>query len=83
MDVYPIEHRGLFLSIITDYDLSFKELHLLLDRLMEEEVFGPGRNEPGDGCFYDLVIDGWKYVVDAQGYEVVIYQKTLAEKGKS
>ena len=77
MDVYPIEHKGLFLNIITEYDLSFKELRLLLDRLMEEEAFGPDGNELGDGCFYDIVIDEWNYMVDVQGYEVVIYRNTI------
>lgn len=82
MDVYPIEHKGLFLSIITDYDLSFKELRLLLDRLLEECAFGPEGHDPGDGYFYDIAIDGWKYVVDVQGYEVVIYRKMLAGEEK-
>lgn len=80
MDVYPIEHKGLFLNIITDYDLSFKELRLLLDRLMEKDVFGPDGDEPEDGCFYNIVIDEWKYIVDVQGYEVIIYRKIIEKE---
>ena len=80
MEVYPIEHKGLILNIITDYDLTFKELRLLLDKLMEEEAFGPEGVEPGDGYFYDIVIDEWKYIVDVQGYEVVVYRKIPEEE---
>ena len=79
MEVYPFHHKNLFFNIITDYDLTFKEIREILDYLLKIEAF-PG--EAGDlevGKFYDIRLGKVIYEVDIQRYEVVIYRRTEAE----
>jgi hypothetical protein len=82
MDVYPIQHKGMFLSIITDLDLTFVELRGVLDMLMEENAFDKDKDKDrdaqddlGPGRLWDIEFSGAKYVVDVYNKDVVIYTK--------
>jgi len=79
MDIYPFHHRDLFFNIITDYDLTFKEVRGILDYLLQVGAFREdGQNWEG-GKFYDIRLGQAQYEVDVLGFEVVIYQKTELE----
>jgi hypothetical protein len=78
MDVYPIQHKGMFLSIVTDLDLTFVELRGVLDMLMEENAFDKDKDaqdDLGPGRLIDIEFSGAKYVVDVYNKDVVIYTK--------
>ena len=75
MEVYPFHHQNLFLNIITDYDLTFKEIRSILDYLRTNEAFKEEENG-GYGKLYDFQLDNVEYEVDVNGYEVVIYRRT-------
>ena len=75
MEVYPFHHQNLFLSIITDYDLTFKEIRNILDYLLANEAFKEGENW-GHGKFFAFQLDNVEYEVDVNCYEVVIYRRT-------
>ncbi len=74
MDVYPIHHKNLIFNLITDYDLAFKEVRAILDDLLDKGAFKGQEAEVGR--FFDLEIENIQYVVDVNGYEVVVYQRT-------
>lgn len=77
MDVYPIHHRNLIFNLITDYDLTFVEVRAILDDLIEKGAFKEQEAEDGEvGRFFDLEIAKVQYVVDVNGYEVVVYRRT-------
>ena len=76
MEVYPFHHRNLFFSIITDYDLSFREIRGLLDYLLEAGAFKEEGEDWGQGKLYDIQLGKVQYAVDANRYEVVIYRRT-------
>ncbi len=73
MEVYPFHHKNLFFNIITDYDLTFKEIRDILDYLLEGEAFSP---EEEEGKFYDVQLGRVQYEIDVHGYEVVVYRRT-------
>ena len=76
MEVYPIHHQNLFFRIITDYDLTFKEVRGILDYLLEVDA-SQKEEEDGEGRkFYDIQLDNVHYEVDVNFYEVVIYRRT-------
>lgn len=75
MDVYPIRHKNLIFNLITDYDLSFKEVRAILDDLLDKGVFKE-QKEAEAGKFFDLEIENIHYVIDVNGYEVVVYRRT-------
>ena len=75
MDVYPIRHKNLIFNLITDYDLSFKEVRAILDDLLDKGVFKE-QEEAEVGKFFDLEIENIQYVIDVNGYEVVVYRRT-------
>lgn len=73
MDVYPIHHKNLLFNLITDYDLTFKEVRAILDDLLDRGAF---RGQDAEaGRFFDLEIEKIQYVVDVNGYEVVVYRR--------
>jgi hypothetical protein len=75
MEVYPFHHQNLFFNIITDYDLTFKEIRGILDHLLKIGSFK--EEKTGDfGKLYDFHLDNVEYEVDVNGYEVVIYRRT-------
>jgi predicted transcriptional regulator len=75
MDVYPIHHKNLIFNLITDYDLSFKEVRAILDDLLDKGVFKE-QEEAEVGKFFDLEIENIQYVIDVNGCEVVVYRRT-------
>ena len=75
MEVYPFHHKNLFFNIITEYDLTFKEIRSVLDYLLASEAFKEEENL-GYGKLYDFQLDQVGYEVDVNGYEVVIYRRT-------
>ena len=75
MDVYPIHHKNLIFNVITDYDLSFKEVRAILDDLLDRGAFKE-KEETEAGKFFDLAIENIQYVVDVYGYEVFVYRRT-------
>jgi hypothetical protein len=77
MDVYPIHHKNLIFNLITDYDLTFVEVRAILDDLIEKGAFkGQDAEDAEIGRFFDLEIENIQYVVDVNGYEVVVYRRT-------
>jgi hypothetical protein len=75
MEVYPFHHQNLFFNIITDYDLTFKEIRGILDHLLKIGSFK--EEKTGDfGKLYDFHLDNVEYEVDVNGYGVVIYRRT-------
>jgi len=77
MDVYPIHHKNLIFNVITDIDLSFKEVRAILDYLLDHDAFGEQVEETGEtGEFHDFEIERIQYIVDVRGYEVVVYRRT-------
>ena len=73
-DVYPIAHNGRVYNIITEMDMTFREVRAMLDWLdakgafVEDETLGPGR-------FYSVRAEGFLFEVDVQGFEVVVYRR--------
>lgn len=85
MEVYPIHHQNLFFNIITDYDLTFKEIRGILDYLISVDAFHEENQEWGGGQFYTIRLGNIEYEVDVNYYEVVIFRRTeisWAEKNK-
>ncbi len=76
MDVYPFHHKNLFFNIITDMDLTFKEVRGILDYLLDKEAFKEEAEDWGDGKLYELSFDGVQFEVDVNCYEVVVYRRT-------
>jgi len=76
MEVYPFHHKNLFFNIITEYDLTFKEIRNILDQLLKSEAFDESGENWGCGRLYTLQLDNIEYQLDVNGYEVVIYRRT-------
>ena len=76
MEIYPFHHQGLFFNIITDYDLTFKEIREILDYLLKIEVFSEEGDEFASGKFHDIRLGNVLYEVDVHRYEVVVYRRT-------
>lgn len=76
MEVYPFHHQNLFFNIITDYDLTFKEIRNILDQLMKNEAFNIKGENWGCEKLYNFQLDNVEYELDVNGYEVVIYRRT-------
>ena len=76
MEVYPFHHRNLFFHIITDYDLSFKEVRGVLDYLLDAGAFKEEGEDWGEGKLYDVQLGKVQYAVDVNQYEVAVYRRT-------
>jgi len=76
MEVYPFHHKNLFFNIITEYDLTFKEIRNVLDQLMKDEAFNERGENWGYGKLYNFQLDNIEYEMDVHCYEVVIYRRT-------
>jgi hypothetical protein len=76
LEVYPLHHKNLIFNIITDYDLTFKEIRGILDYLLGFEAFKEEGEDWGQGKFYDIQLGKVLYEVDVNRYEVIIYRKT-------
>ncbi len=73
MEVYPFHHQNLLFNIITDYDLTFKEIRAMLDHLIGAGAFKD--QEEGLGVFYNFELEKVRYEVDVNGYEIVVYRR--------
>ena len=80
MEVYPFHHRNLLFNVITDYDLTFREIREVLDYLLEAEAFSGKGDEFEGGKFYDVRLKKVSYEVGVHGYEIVIYRRTELER---
>ena len=76
MEVYPFHHRNLIFNIITEYDLTFKEIRNILDQLLKNEAFNERRENWGSGKLCNFQLDNIEYEMDVNCYEVVIYRRT-------
>ncbi len=76
MEIFPFHYRNLLFNIITDYDLTFQEVRNILDYLLEAKAFDEeGENREG-GQLFDIELGQLQYVVDVNGFEVVVYRRT-------
>lgn len=76
-EVYTIVHRGLFLNIITEYDLSFTEMRTILDLLFHKGAW-EGAEEMhylDEGKSYQVNTESFSYSVEVYRYEVFIYNR--------
>jgi hypothetical protein len=80
MDVYPIEHKGKVYSIITSFDMTFREVRGMLDWLSEHKAFSltPEDEFMGPGKMFHCEVEGVVLEVDVHGYEVVVYSRSPA-----
>jgi hypothetical protein len=76
MEVYPFHHQNLFFNIITDYDLTFKEIRNILDQLLKNEAFSEKGENWGSGKLYSFQLDNVEYEVDVHCHEVVVLRRT-------
>jgi len=76
MEVYPFHHQNLFFNIITDFDLTFKEIRGVLDYLLQLDAFKEDGEDRECGKFYDIHLENVQYEVDINGFEVMIYRRT-------
>jgi hypothetical protein len=79
-DVYPIVHGGKVYNLVTHLDLSFTEVHALLDRLAERGAFGPSGLGAGseEGSLFRCDLPDATFDVDVQGLDVVVIRRTPA-----
>jgi len=77
-EVYPIAHKGRVYNIITEMDMSFREVRAMLDWLEAQGAFRP-EGEDHDATLYSCPAEGFVFEVDVQGYEVVVYRRAVAE----
>ena len=75
MESYPFHHHNLFFNIMTDYDLTFKEIRGILDYLVGAEAFKEEGENWGEGKFYDIQLGKILYEVDVNRYDVIIYRR--------
>jgi hypothetical protein len=75
MEIYPFHHQNLIFNIITDLDLTFKEIRDILDYLLKAGAFQQQNEEWGQGKIFDVQLDKVLYTLDVVGYEVIIYQR--------
>ncbi len=76
MEAYPFLHRNLFFNIITEYDLTFKEIRGILDTLLKKDAFHVEDQNWEGGKIYDIDVDHVQYIADVNRYEVAIYKRT-------
>jgi len=75
MEIYPFHHQNLIFNIITDFDLTFKEIRDILDYLLNAGAFQKEGENWGQGRIFDVQLDNALYTLDVVGYEVVFYQR--------
>ena len=78
MEVYPFHHQNLFFNIITDYDLTFKEIRGVLDYLLQMDAFKEDGEDRECGKLYDIQLENVRYEVDVNGHEVIIWRTESA-----
>jgi hypothetical protein len=75
MEIYPFHHQNLIFNIITDLDLTFKEIRDILDYLLNAGAFRRESEDWGQGKIFDVQLDQVLYTMDVVGFEVIIYQQ--------
>ena len=72
MDIYPIEHKGKVYSIITSFDMTFREVRGMLDWLSEQKAFSltPEDEFMGPGKIFHCDVEGVTFEGDVHGEEV-------------
>ncbi|MGE5247433.1 MAG: hypothetical protein ACM3L8_03715 [Verrucomicrobiota bacterium] len=77
-DIYPIAHHGRVYNIITELDMTFREVRAMLDWLEANGAFPNEGEEIEPGPLYSCPAEGYLFEVDVQGYEVVVYSRAVA-----
>jgi len=67
----PFLHRDRMYNIIVDEDLSFTELHYILDRLIEKSAF---ESDPDTELYY-ITYEDTHYTIGVDGMDVMIVIK--------
>ena len=75
-DVYPILHKSRIYNIVTGMDLSFAEIHAMIDWLMAQGAFPADGGEREPETLYACPVEGAVFDVDVHGFEVVVYRRT-------
>ncbi len=78
-EVYPIQHKGMVYNIITPFDMTFVEVHAMLDWLIDRQAFKRSAEDEslGPAQLYTCDVEGVVFELDVQGYEVVIYRRSV------
>ena len=86
-ELYPILHKGRIYNILTEMDMTFREVRAMIDWLDAEGAFPgvegegvyDGADEPGEppepGALYSCPVEGFVFEVDVQGFDVVVYRR--------
>ncbi len=76
-ELYPILHKGRIYNILTEMDMTFREVRAMIDWLDAEGAFpGVGGEEPPEpGALYSCPVEGFVFEVDVQGFDVVVYRR--------
>lgn len=80
-EIYPILHNGRIYNIVTEMDMTFREVRAMIDWLDGRGAFrsgGGGAEEP-DATLYSCTVEGHVFEVDVQGFEIVIYRREVLE----
>ncbi|MBI5904824.1 MAG: hypothetical protein HZB86_04645 [Deltaproteobacteria bacterium] len=78
-DVYPILHKGRLYNVITKMDMTFREVRAVLDGLIARGAFRGEDGEGEPGMPYSCPVEGDVFVVDVQGYDVVVLRREPAK----
>jgi hypothetical protein len=77
-EVYPIAHNGRVYNIITEMDMTFREVRAMLDWLDARGAFTGGGDPAGPGEPFSCPAEGYVFEVDVQGFEVIVYRREAA-----
>jgi hypothetical protein len=78
-DIYPIMHNGRIYNIITEMDMTFREVRAMIDWLEIHGAFPAEGEDREPTALYSCPVEGYVFEVDVQGYEVVVYRREPAE----
>jgi len=77
-DIYPILHKGRVYNIITEMDMTFREVRSMLDWLDARGALpSNGEDREPEGPF-SCPAEGFVFEVDVQGFEVVVFRREPA-----
>ncbi len=77
-EIYPIAHNGRVYNVITEADMTFREVRAMLDWLDREGAFDPADGTVGEGRLYSCPVEGFLFEADVQGFEVIVYRREPA-----
>ena len=78
-DVYPIFHKVRVYNIITSMDLTFREVHGIIDALVALGAFDAGADAQEPRGLSTCAVEGFVFEVDVQGLDVMVYRRELAK----